>query len=88
MDGYGSIHKGCPLCEAAEEAIEEGTMHAPAHAYPSMMGPSAAWRSLPANMPVPPEQSPSMQNVGLARQVRRYPTVPETTPFELTGKVR
>jgi hypothetical protein len=82
-----TIHKGCPLCEAMQEALEEGTMHAPM--YASDMGrPGSAWRSLPANMPVPPAQSPSLQNVGLATQVRAYPEVPEVRPLEISGRVR
>ena len=82
-----TIHIGCPLCEAAAEDVEEGTMLAPM--YASDMGrPGSAWRSLPANMPVPPAQSPSLQNVGLARQVRVYPEAPETRPLEISGRVR
>jgi len=82
------LHKGCPLCEAMEDAIEEGTMHAPMHAMSMGVGPSSAWRALPPNMPVPPEQSPTLQNLGLARQVRTYREVPETQPLEISGRVR
>lgn len=82
------LHKGCPLCDAMEDAIEVGEMHAPMHSMSMRMGPSSAWRSNPPNMPVPPEQSPTLQNLGLARQVRRYPEAPETMPVEITGRVR
>ena len=87
MAGYGTIHVGCPLCEAMEEAIEEGTMHAPVGSHNGSR-PGAGWRSLPPNMPVPPEQSPTLQNIGAARQVRAYPEVPQTRELTLSGRVR